>query len=105
MKLSTLPESDIPPELNSLSPTPQLLTEGVEQGTQVAFEIHLEEVQEIDQSLVLDLQYTNHIQTSYLKSEDSNNGNGCCYGPQLVPHESTAQHTSHTLGFHLQLKS
>ena len=46
-----------------------MTTEGVGLGTQAAFEIHLEEVQEIDQSLVLDLQYTNHIQASYLKSE------------------------------------
>ena len=78
---STLPESNIPPELNSLSLTPQLLTEEVEQGIQVAFEIHLEEIQEIDQSHALDLQYTNQMQTLYLKSEGSNDGNGCCYGP------------------------
>ena len=77
---STLPESNIPPELNSLSLTPQLLTEEVEQGIQVAFEIHLEEIQEIDQSHALDLQYTNQMQTLYLKSEGSNDGNGCCYG-------------------------
>lgn len=86
---SALPESDIPLKLNSLSLTLQLLTEGEVQGTQVAFEIHWEEVQEIDQSLVLDLQYKNHIKTSHMTREDNNDSNGCCYWP--LPHESTAQ--------------
>ena len=98
---SALPESNIPPELDSFSLTPQLLTEEVGQGIQVAFEIHLVEIQEIDQSHVLDLQYTNYMQTSYLKGEDSNDGNGSCYGP----HENTAQQPSYdgrTIGLYSQ---
>jgi len=78
--------------------------EGVGRGTQAAFEIHLEEVQEIDQSLVLDLQYTNHIQASYLKSEKSDNGNGCCYGPRYYMKAllNSFHLNGHTLGFHTQ---
>ena len=84
-----------------------MLTEGVGQGTQAAFEIHLEEVQETDLSLALDLQYkgTNRIQTSYLKSEDSDNSNGCCYGPKFhkkVQLLNSSYLNGHTLGFHTQ---